>query len=141
MSSTTASTFLDTNVLVYFFDESEPAKAAIAREILRSVRPLTLSTQVLQEFFVTVTRKLSKPLPFEQALEATQGLAALPMVLIDPDLVVAAIELAGRHQLSFWDALILQAAQRAGCTSVLSEDLQDGFRLGELQVENPFREE
>jgi predicted nucleic acid-binding protein len=138
-----ARTFVDTNVFVYLFDRDAPAKRAVAGGILEShggSRQLTLSTQVLQEFFVTVSRKLGKPLPLDQALEATQNLAALPMVLIDPEMVLAAIELSGRHRLSFWDALILQAARRAGCTSVLSEDLQDGFRLGELRVENPFRE-
>jgi predicted nucleic acid-binding protein len=138
-----ARTFVDTNVFVYLFDRDAPAKRGVARGILEGhggSRHLTLSTQVLQEFYVIVTRKLGKPLPYDQALEATQDLAALPMVLIDPEMVLAAIDLSGAHQLSFWDALILKAAQRAGCTSVLSEDLQDGFRLGDLQVENPFRE-
>jgi predicted nucleic acid-binding protein len=99
-----------------------------------------LSTQVLQEFFVTVTRKLGKPLDFDQAFEATRDLAALPTVLIDSDMVLNAIELSERYQLSPWDALILEAARRAGCAALLSEDLQDGFRIDGLQVENPFRD-
>lgn len=137
-----ARTFVDANVFVYLFDEDAPAKRTVARAILEShggSRLLHLSTQVLQEFFVTVTRKLGRPLPFDQASTATRNLAALPTVLIDSDMVLRAVELSQRHQLSLWDALILVAAQLAGCTSLLSEDLQDGFRLDALQVENPFR--
>jgi predicted nucleic acid-binding protein len=137
----TARTFLDTNVLVYAFDGDQPAKQAAAREILYGARAGThaVSPQVLQEFFNAVTRKLQRPVGADDALAAVKALARLTVVPADADLVLAAIELHRRHQLLLWDALIVQAALVGGCTRLLTEDLQDGFRVGTLVVENPFR--
>jgi predicted nucleic acid-binding protein len=97
-----------------------------------------ISPQVLQEFFVTVTRKLASPLPAEEALETIRGLGELPVVITDAALVFEAAALSSRHQISLWDALILEAAHAACCEVVLSEDLQDGWRVGEVEVRNPF---
>lgn len=134
-------TFVDTNILVYAFDDADPRKQAVAQSILDVGRSghLVLSPQVLQEFYVTVTRKLARPLDEAAALNMVQHLAALPLVFADGALVVSALRLHQRYQISVWDALILQAAITGGCTRVLSEDLQHGMRVGNLVVEDPFR--
>ncbi len=134
-------TFVDTNVLVYLFDADAPEKQARARDVLREDggdRFLVLSTQVLQEFYVTVTRKLGTPLAPEVALRATRRFAQLHVIQIDPQLVFDAITLSQRHTVSMWDGLILQAALEGGCSRLLTEDLHDGWDLGGLRVENPF---
>lgn len=133
--------FIDTNVLVYRFDHDEAAKRDRAREILdeeASAGRLVLSTQVLQEFYVSVTRKLSRPLAESDALEAVKHLSALPVVQIDRELVIDAIVLSRDHRISLWDSLILHAAARGGCAEVLTEDLQDGWAILGLKVVNPF---
>jgi predicted nucleic acid-binding protein len=135
--------FVDTNVLVYLFDADAPEKQARARELLAARGPageLVISTQVLQEFFVTVTRKLEHPLSTESAEQAVRRLAAYPVVTITVGLVLAAIAVLRAHQISFWDALIVAAAREAGCSELLSEDLGDGANLAGLRVSNPFRE-
>jgi len=133
--------FVDTNVLVYCFDAGEPAKRKRALAILEGdidVGDLVLSTQVLQEFYVTVTRKLKRPLAPQDALAAVQDLARLPVVQIDLAMVLASISDCQKHVLSLWDTLVLHAAITAGCERVLTEDLQHGFTFGPLRVENPF---
>jgi len=133
--------FVDTNVFVYLFDADAPQKRAVARRLLddgAAAGRLVLSTQVLKEFYVTVTRKLAAPLAEDDALEATRSLGELPMVQVDPELIYAAISLSRRHQLSFWDALIVRSAVAADCKRLLSEDLQHGQEIDGVQVENPF---
>ncbi len=133
--------FMDTNVLVYRFDHDEPAKRDRARQLLDEsggAGRLVLSTQVLQEFYVSVTRKLARPLSANDALEAVRHLSEFPVVQIDPDLITDAIVLSRDHQISFWDALILHAAVRGGCEEVCTEDLQDGWTILGLKVMNPF---
>jgi len=133
--------FLDTNVLVYLYDESSPDKQARSRTILEKDPErfrFIISTQVLQEFYVTVTRKLSSPLREEDAVAAMRGLQELPVIRIDVPLIFDAIGLRRKFQLSFWDALVIQAALISGCTRLLTEDLQHGMRIGDLTIENPF---
>jgi predicted nucleic acid-binding protein len=133
--------FLDTNVVVYLFDADSPDRQARAREIFSSdgeAFDLVLSTQVLQEFYVTATRKLERPLADEDALEAVRSLSQMTVVQTDPPLILSAIELSQQHTVAFWDALVIEAAQAAGCSRLLSEDLQAGRRFGDLLVENPF---
>jgi predicted nucleic acid-binding protein len=136
-------TFFDTNVLVYLFDADSPDKQARAREVLQQALErgaVVISTQVLQEFFVTVTRKLARPLSAAEAEAALRRLMELPVVQVDSDLILAAAVSGRRDRISFWDALILAAASAAGCEEVLSEDLQHGRSFGRLRVVNPFRE-
>lgn len=137
-----ASTFLDTNVLVYLFDHDEQAKQQRAREILESAEPgeLALSTQVLGELYVTVTRKLARPLDAARAAQAVDWLGLLSVVSVDTTLVKSAIHASRSSQLSYWDGLIVAAAARAGCERLLTEDLNDGQEIGPVRVENPFRE-
>jgi predicted nucleic acid-binding protein len=135
-------TFFDTNVLVYLFDADSPDKQSRAREALQQALErgaVVVSTQVLQEFFVTVTRKLARPLPAGEAEAALRRLMALSVVQIDPDLILAAAVSSRRDRISFWDALILAAASAAGCDEVLSEDLQHGRSFGRVRVANPLR--
>lgn len=135
------SVFVDTNVFVYLFDSDEPDKQDEARKLLgRLSRDATIvvSTQVLQEFYVAVTRKLAEPLTPRQALDATRGLAAYHAVQVDPPMIFAAIQLHEEETTSFWDALIIRAALESGCELLFSEDMQHGRRFGNLRVENPF---
>jgi predicted nucleic acid-binding protein len=137
-----ARAFVDTNVFVYLFDDDAPRKQAAAREILRTDgrgRELVLSTQVLQEFYVAVTRKLDRPLDGEAALEAVEAMSELSVVQVDPAMIESAIRLGLAHSVSFWDALIVRAAITSDCAVLLSEDMQDGRHFDELRVENPFR--
>jgi predicted nucleic acid-binding protein len=141
MNSMTDRVFLDTNILVYAFDRGEPDKRAKALSILEDLAHkgvAVISTQVLQEFYVTVTRKLSPPLPETEAEAALHHLSRLPCVLIDQALIHSAIRLTRKHNFSLWDALILQSAIKGGCKTLLTEDLQHSFRLDDLQITNPF---
>ncbi|TMQ14229.1 MAG: PIN domain-containing protein [Deltaproteobacteria bacterium] len=133
--------FVDTNVLVYCFDAGEPAKRKRALEIMdgkADVGDLVLSTQVLQEFYVTVTRKLKRPLPGPDAAAAVRELAKLSVIQIDLAMVLSAIEDCQSYQLSLWDTLILRSALTASCERLLTEDLQHGFQFESVRVENPF---
>jgi predicted nucleic acid-binding protein len=132
-------TFVDTNVLVYAVDRQAASKRARALTILVELgSSLVVSTQVIQEFYVAATRKLSRRLPIDEAERRVEELLQTDVVVIDPRLIRQAISLSKDHQLSFWDALIVQAAQSRGCTRLLTEDLQDGRRFGTLRVEDPF---
>ena len=137
----TGKTFLDSNVLVYSVDESPAEKAKHKRAIeVLSAHPedLVVSTQVLQEFYMVTTRKLKTPLSEERAARAVRGLTKLDVVGVDAPLVLAAVDTSRLVQLSFWDALIIEAASRAGCERVLSEDLNATQVIRGVRVENPF---
>ncbi|MDR1441663.1 MAG: PIN domain-containing protein [Bifidobacteriaceae bacterium] len=132
-----ASAFYDTNVLIYVFDQAEPAKQARAQELLSSVRP-TLSAQVLSEFYVTVTRKLAKPVSPELAQQAVAEWSRFTVVPVTGALVQAAAATAAECQLSYWDSLIVEAALAGGCRELLTEDLSDGATLRGVRIRNPF---
>lgn len=133
-------TFVDTNVFVYAVDRHNPRKRSRAQTLLLSYgSSIVLSTQVLQEFYVTATRKLPVPLSSEDAEQRVEELSRLDVVSIDVPLVRVAISLSREHRLSFWDALVVAAAEARGCSRLLSEDLQDGRQFGRVRVENPFR--
>lgn len=137
----TGRTFLDSNILVYSVDESPAEKAKRTRAIeLLSGEPesLVVSTQVLQEFYVVATRKLRNPLSEERAERAVRGIAKLDVVGVDAALVLAAIDTSRTVRISLWDALIVEAASRAGCDRVLSEDLNAGQAIRGVAIENPF---
>jgi predicted nucleic acid-binding protein len=132
--------FLDTNVLVYLFDHSEPVKTQRARDLLEQAKPgeLALSAQVLSEFYVVVTRKLERPLDPAVASQAVDWLSLLQVVALDPVLVKAAIHTSRSAQISYWDALIVASAACGGCARLLTEDLNDGQVIGSVRIENPF---
>lgn len=133
--------FFDSNVLIYAYDPRDPAKQLQAEGLLAdatAARTGVISAQTLGEFFNTVTRRLPNPLPIELALEAIDRFAIMPVIELDLQLVRRAINTSGRYQISYWDALIVAAAERAGCTRILSEDLNSGQSYNGVLVVNPF---
>jgi predicted nucleic acid-binding protein len=136
----TSRLFVDTNVWVYTVDDAEPDKQAQARHVLEPTpgKDLVVSAQVLGEFYVTVTRKLAETLPETEAVALVDRMRLLPVVPVDANLVSAAITNTREWQLSYWDALIIAAAEASGCDLVLSEDLNHGQVYGSVRVENPF---
>lgn len=133
--------FVDTNVLVYLFDTDAPEKQAESRSLLERLGKqagVVLSTQVLQEFYVSVTRKLARPLPPADALKAARDLSAFHVVQVDPPMIFRAIGLSQQEQTSFWDALIIRAALESDCAKLMSEDLQHGRQFENLVIHNPF---
>jgi predicted nucleic acid-binding protein len=134
-------TFIDTNVLVYAHDRSETRKQPVAQALLDTLwknRTGSLSTQVLQEFYLVATRKFDPPMSRRAAREVVALYGQWSLVLVDVPLIVAASKLEERHRLSFWDALILEAAIRSGAARLATEDLQTGRRIGGMRIENPF---
>ena len=132
--------FFDTNVLVYSRDPGDAAKRGVARALIEEAleeESFVVSTQVLVEFYATsVRRRLLGP---AQALDLVRFWGGHDTVPHTPDLVTRGLELHQAHSLSIWDGLIVQAALDAHCDVLLSEDLQDGRRFGDLEVANPFR--
>jgi predicted nucleic acid-binding protein len=132
--------FFDTNVLVYTDDADFPEKQACALALYESChsrRQAVVSTQVLQEYFVTATRKLG--VAADTARRKTELFGRMHLVRPDLEDVLAAVDLHRLHGFAFWDALIVRAALVAGCAVLYSEDLQHGFRIGALEVANPFQ--
>lgn len=133
---TTDHVFLDTNVLAYQFDNSQPAKQRKARELFLELSPVAvISTQVMIELHAVLTRKLGI-----SKHDAEDILASLDVetVRTDRQLVLNAARTSTKHQISMWDALILEAAVTAGCTELVTEDLADGSTLRGVTIVNPF---
>ena len=133
--------FVDTNVLVYAHDSETPEKKIKAQALLFDGlrhNSAAISAQVLSEFFVTITRKVKRPMPEPQAAKEISLLANLEVVDIDVQLIQRAIAIKQRWQLGYWDGLIVAAAERAHCHTLYSEDLSDGQSYGEVTVRNPF---
>ena len=141
MSAERVLSFVDTNVLVYAFDKSRSAKKTVAQRLMNELMDedrLRVSTQVLQELFVTLTRKVSQPCSSEEALAVLDDLNAWPLVVVDYPAIRAAIRLAHEAKLSFWDALVVVAAARAGASVLYTEDLNDGQEILGIRISNPF---
>jgi len=131
--------FVDTNVIVYAHDCMDDAKRERARALLEKLAldgSLTVSTQVLQETYNALIRKLL--VDPSKALFAVEKLAASRVVGSNADFVLDALRLSQRFQLSVWDALIVQAALASRCATLFTEDMQAGQRFGELEIVNPF---
>lgn len=137
----TDSVFIDTNVLVYAADPADPVKRHQARAVIAALASggrAHVSTQVLQELFVALTRG-SRPITNpERARSVVAAAAELAVVQITTPAVFEAIDRARRLQLSFWDALIVGAARSAKCTRILSEDLNPSQTIDGVRIENPF---
>lgn len=136
-----ARTFIDTNILIYAHDLDAGEKHRIAKDILRGLwdsRSGILSTQVLQEFYVNATRKLTKPLT-RSAARAVVETYAIWSVAITPAEVTAAFRIEDQARIGFWDALVCAAAIKAGADRILSEDFNSGQRIAGIKIENPFR--
>jgi len=131
--------FFDTNVLIYADDNATPAKQRRALELLaehRRAKTGVVSMQVLQEYFVTVTRKLGVDAAI--ARRKVELLAEFDVVVPDVADVLAVIDLHRLHAFSFWDALVIRSARQSGCRVLFSEDMQAGREIDGLQIVNPF---
>lgn len=131
--------FLDTNVLVYALSAAseDAGKKSKALGLLESA-DFGISAQVHQELYVTLTRKIRRPLPPDRAVELLEELRHFPMAITDYPLVVAAIEHSLRYGISYWDGAIVAAAEALGAPLLYSEDLAHGQRYGAVRVANPF---
>lgn len=133
--------FVDTNILVYAHDRSTGAKHNKARELVEALWDSgggVLSTQVLQELCVNLRRKSGSPLSLDEVRLLIRDYAAWEVVTNTPDSVLEALEIEIRYRVSFWDALIIQAARQAGASVLYSEDLAAGQRYGTIRVINPL---
>jgi len=134
--------FLDTNVLVYAAAGRDGAEGKRLRALeLIEREPFGLSSQVIQEFYVTVVRKVEVPLSPAEALEWIENLELFPCIAIDTSLVKIAIEVSERYRISYWDGAIVAAAESLGARHLYSEDLNHGQRYGSVEVINPFAED
>jgi predicted nucleic acid-binding protein len=134
--------FVDTNILMYAHDTAAGEKHARARTLVENLwqnRSGVVSTQVLQELAVNLRRKAKRPLDARATRDVVSDYLAWQVVVNSGDSILEALELEARYQISFWDALVIQAAQTAGADVLYSEDLSDGQRYGSVKVENPFR--
>lgn len=141
MTSTTGRGFIDTNVLVHAYDSTDPAKQEQAQRVIAeglAMGEITLSAQVLSEFFVAVTRRSAQPIEPADAREIVELFDAGVTVPLDHAMVQRAIDTQGRYQMNYWDALIVAAAERGGCDRILSEDLSAGQSYWGIVVEDPF---
>jgi predicted nucleic acid-binding protein len=133
--------FVDTNVLVYAHDMSAGPKHLRARELMQGLWKSgngVLSTQVLQELCINVRRKAKHPLSIKETRRLLEDYLTWEIVVNDTASVVKALEFEERYRVSFWDALILQAAEAAGVDVLFSEDLSAGQKYGSFRVVNPF---
>ena len=131
--------FLDTNVLIYAVSSatSEVEKKEKALELIERV-DFGLSAQVMQEFYVNVTRKIASPLQPDEALELLEQFKCFPLIWTDYPLIVSGIEASLRHGISYWDGAIVAAAESLGATTLYTEDLNHGQHYGSVQAINPF---
>ena len=134
--------FVDTNILMYAHDSAagekhERAKALV--EELWETRSGVVSTQVLQELAVNLRRKTKKPLDARATREVVSDYLAWHVVVNGGDSILEALDIEARYRVSFWDALVIQAAQTSGAETLYSEDLSDGQRYGVVRVRNPFK--
>ncbi len=133
-----ARAFFDTNVLLYMY-VGEANKRVRAKQLFRDYAQagnILVSTQVVQEFFAAGSRKLG--IAREALRGAAEGLLDLPLVIIGPPQIISAMHNEERYKMSFWDALILAAAESGGAEILYTEDLNDGQQYGNVCVRNPF---
>jgi predicted nucleic acid-binding protein len=141
MNAETPRDFVDANVLVYAFDSSAGPKQQTAQALLERLWESNtgyLSIQVLQEFFVTVTKKVPEPLPVDEAKVRIREFTTWSVFAPTPEDIVAAIDLHVQAKIGFWDAMIVVAAAESGCDVLWTEDLTDGQVLRGVRIRNPF---
>ena len=133
--------FLDTNIIIYAFDITAGDKHNAAGELMIILWDSGLgviSTQVLQEFFVNVTQKIPEPLDIGSAKEIVNDLLKWEVVVNDGETILNAIELHEKYKYSFWDSMIIEAAIKGRCATLLSEDLTDRQTIEGVTIQNPF---
>jgi len=133
--------FVDTNVLMYAHDSTAGTKHRRARTLIAELWNSgggVLSTQVLQELCINLRRKAGRPLSMEETRRVIQDYLSWEIVVNTGESILQALEIEGRYKISFWDALIIQAAESAGADILYSEDLARGQKYGSVRVVNPF---
>lgn len=132
--------FLDTNVLVYAYDASAPAKQLVARDLVRRAvaGDFLISTQVLAEFSATLLHKLVPAVSGQNLIALLDALSPIRVILPDGDIVRRAVEARTEYGLHFYDGMIIAAAERAGCKRIWSEDLNAGQKYFGVEMANPF---
>ena len=133
-------TFVDTNVLIYAHDVDAKAKHEIAKNVLRglwSERGGVVSMQVLQEFYVNVTRKIASPIP-KDAARLVVNTYSIWCVETTPAEISAAFRIEDESRIGFWDALIVASAVKSGAIRILSEDMNAQQKISGVRIENPF---
>lgn len=137
--------FLDTNIFVYAVDTSaqNTEKSLMARDLIGKIIEDgngVISLQVMQEFLQSTTKKIDVPLSIDDALEYLKYISIMEVVTPNFDMIVLAARVHQKHNFSFWDSMIIQAALSVGCKEVLTEDMQDGFIIDGMKIINPFKE-
>ncbi len=143
MNYMTVKAFVDTNILVYAYDQGAGDRHERSLSLVKKLwleGNGTLSTQVLQEFYVNVRRKAQRPITVEQARALISDYLAWDPIVNDGAAMLEAIDVEKRYQLSFWDSLIVAAARKGGASIIYSEDFNHGQRFGPVEVRNPFRD-
>lgn len=138
----TERTFVDTNVLVYLYDSGHPSKSRAAADLLAGLwreQSGRTSVQVLNELYVTLTRKLTRKMNPDQAWDIVEALLAWNPQTNDRELLTRGRQIEQRYRLSWWDSLVVAAAQLQDCSLLLTEDLQPGMTFGSVRVINPFQ--
>jgi predicted nucleic acid-binding protein len=133
--------FVDTNVLIYAHDRSSGMKHDRARKLIERLwlsGQGVLSTQVLQELCINLRRRVGRPLPMEEVRRILQDYLSWEIVINTPNSVLQALDIEVQYKTSFWDALVLQAAESSGAAILYSEDLAAGQKYGSVQVVNPL---
>jgi len=133
--------FVDTNILIYAHDPRFGRKHERARQLIERLWRTgegVLSTQILQELCINLRRKVAHPLPIEEVRRLIQDYLSWEIVVNTPQSVIVALEIEARYKISFWDALVLQAAESSGAEVLYSEDLATGQSYGTIQVVNPL---
>jgi predicted nucleic acid-binding protein len=134
-----AKVFLDSNILAYAQDKASPDKRKASRKLIAELVESgdgVISTQVLQEFYVTATRKLGVDALAAKGILKT--FSVFEIVQVSPSLIHEAVDCSVLNSLSFWDSLVIAAAASAGCSTVYSEDMNSGQRILGVKVQNPF---
>ena len=136
--------FVDTNILVYAHDADAGVKHALANKLVSQLwqtREGILSTQVLQEFIVAVTKKVTAPVALVKARRIARNYCAWKLVVNDGNTIFQATEIQEANQLSFWDALIVSAALAGNAAAIATEDLNHGQKIEGILIWNPFAED
>lgn len=142
MSSMSGKIFIDTNILIYAHDLDAGKKHNIAVEIIKDIwegRSGVISTQVLQEFYINMTRKILKTISPMEVREIIRSYMSWEIIENSPMSIIRASEIEEKYRISFWDALIVVAAYSAQVDKILTEDLHDGQMMEGIFIENPFR--
>lgn len=135
--------FFDTNILAYAFDKSSPGKSEQAKKLISQWMPtgrMVISTQVLQELFVVLTKKLEPKLSADNAGEVVESLLGIEVKVVKPDIILRAINISKENMVSFWDALIISSAFDSKCRVLFTEDLNRKQMIAGVKIVNPLDE-